>query len=683
MKIMKIKNILFTCLMALLMLSCNDYLDVDSPSSYSEEFVFSQKSEINRALNGVYASILVNDLYGNAYQKTFVLNSDVDMTTYTNNVATHDSYARFDSDDQGGDINKYWQASYNAIEYANRFILGVEKSELYNENDAEIMQLLGEAKCIRAMVYHDLVVLFGDVPFTFQSASQLGDGFVIPVMDREEIQQQLIEDLQGIAEKMSSSSSTTVERASKEFAWAMIARIALTAGGYSLQPDKSNPNSYGVMSRPTDYQQYYRIVKEYTDKVIQSNVHTLGNSYQDVFLKQSNFELINGGDAIFEIPFAKESTGNTGYVQGPTSSANEGMTLGKNTWGASSGNSRLSAFYRYSFDENDQRRDFVNGLWYYGNGANNLTQDSCLIRADYTVHNNKWSKLWANSGQFTNISTGGTGINFPYMRYTDVLLMNAEAINELEGPVATAQESLRKVRARSFEDQGLVATHVAAAAASKESFLKAVLDERKWEFAGENMRWRDLVRNNLYGQEVVFSFLRYLSTAMSNMGATSGFEDDIAAHDGSYYLEELPEQMYYHVLPQNATWRVDANQVYGYPYPNKIMDILYIYNPYKRSSMPPTAATAIDGKTWQTGNFYQWATADSEPTNQCKYSFYGYVRHTEQGNIVLVKDGIETPLNGNTVPTVNELPPVRYILPYPNAAIQRSAGVYKNYYGYN
>ena len=58
------------------------------------------------------------------------------------------------------------------------------------------------------------------------------------------------------------------------------------------------------------------------------------------------------------------------------------------------------------------------------------------------------------------------------------------------------------------------------------------------------------------------------------------------------------------------------------------------------------------------------------------------IRHTEQGMIVLVKDGTESPLDGNSVPEVNDLPPVRYILPYPNAAIQRSAGVYKNYYGY-
>lgn len=678
---MKLKNILVIGLTSLALASCNDFLDVESPSSYSEEFVFSQKTEINRALNGVYASILVNDLYGKAFQRTFILNSDVEMMISSTNVATHNSYARFDCDDQGSEINKYWQAAYKAIEDANRFIYNLENSPLYNEEDAEIMQMMGEAKCIRAMVYHDMVVMFGDIPFTFRPASQLGGDYVIPIMDRKEIQDNLINDLKAIAPKMSSSASVTVERASQEFAYALIARIALTAGGYSLHPDKNNPKSYGVMSRPENYQDYYRIAKEYTNLVISSGSHSLGTSYKDVFLKESNFELISKGDPIFEIPFAKESTGETGNIQGPTSTANEGQTLGKNVWGAADGNGRLNAFYRYSFDEKDKRRDFVNGLWYYGNSANNVSQDSCLIRSDYTVHNNKWSKLWANAGQFLNTSSGSTGINFPYMRYADVLLMNAEAINELEGPTKEAQESLRQVRSRAFDDQGAVNTYVTNAASSKEKFLQAVLDERKWEFAGENIRWRDLVRNNLYSQEVVYSFLRYLSVAMSNAGTYTGFEDDIAEHDGSNYLDELPEYMYYHVLPQSAEWRVDPSQVYGYPYPNTTLDILYIYNPYKSASQPATALTAIDGKTWESAEFYQWSS-DSEPTNQCKYSFYGYIRHTEQGTIVLVKDGTEVPLEGNSVPSVSALPPVRYILPYPNAAIQRSAGAYKNYYGY-
>lgn len=661
--------------------SCNDFLEVESPSSYSEDFVYSQKTEMNRALNGVYASILSGDLYGNAYQRTFVLNSDVDMQVSSNGSETHNSYARFDCDSQGGEIDKFWKAAYNAIEVANRFLYGMANSELYDENDDEIMQMIGEAKCLRAMVYHDLVVMFGDVPFTFTAAAQLGNDYVIPVAKREDIQNQLIEDLKAIASKMKSSSNTTVERASREYAWSLIARIALAAGGYSLHPEEGNSESYGVMKRLQDYQKYYRITKDYADSVITRSAHTLGNSYQDVFVKQSNFEITTNGDPIFEIPFAKESTGNTGYIQGPTSTSNLGLTLGKNVWGESSGNARLNAFYRFLFDEKDKRRDFINGLWYYGNTKGSATQDSCLIRADYTVHNNKWSKLWANAGQFTNMSAGSTGINYPYMRFTDVLLMHAEATNELEGPTGAAQESLRKVRARAFDDQGAVSAYIAKASASKEDFLKAVLDERKWEFAGENMRWRDLVRNNLYGQELVYSFLRYLAVAMNNAGAYTGFEDDIIEHDGSDYLDNLPFEVYYHVLPQNTEWNVEPSSVYGYPYPNKTLDILYVYNPYKNTSKPANAAAGIEGKAWQTAEFYQWQK-DGVVDNRCRFSFYGYIRYNNQNEIKLMKNNSEISL-GQSIPEASALPPVRYILPYPNAAIQRSAGAYKNYYGYD
>ena len=63
-------------------------------------------------------------------------------------------------------------------------------------------------------------------------------------------------------------------------------------------------------------------------------------------------------------------------------------------------------------------------------------------------------------GTVYHLSASNTGINFPYMRYTDVLLMNAEAVNELEGPTATAQESLRQVHARAFDDQSVVSAYI-------------------------------------------------------------------------------------------------------------------------------------------------------------------------------------------------------------------------------
>ena len=686
--------------MALLSLTaCNDFLDVDAPSSYTEEFVYGQKTEINRALNGVYAQAIVDDLYGNAYQSTFVLNSDVDMSISSNSAHAHNTYRRFDCDDQGGDINKYWVASYNLIEYANRFIRSLQNSPLYDTGDKEIMQWMGEAKCLRAMAYHDLVVMFGDVPFTFLPSSELGSNFVIPVADRQVIQDSLINDLKGIAPYMSSGNSVTVERCSKEFAQAMVARIALTAGGYSLRPEKDRPTSYGKMERPSNYIEYYKVAREYADSVITSGTHSLTLPYQDVFVKECNYALVNNDDVIFELPFSKEGNGNTGYAQGPSYASNEGKTVG--VWGECNGGVRLNAFYRFLFRDNDMRREFVNGLWYYSyfNNADGVLQDSVYIRNDYSVHCNKWSKLWTDETlALGNDKSGSTGINYPYMRYADVLLMYAEADNEINGmPSDKAIECLSKVHNRAFLNGD--ADFVSQASASKDAFQKAVLDERKWEFAGENSRWRDLVRTNTYAEELVYSFLRYYSVGMQNAGGSTGYEDAINEHDGLQYIDNLPERIYYHAykLDEPITtlgFRLWSAQLYGNvlsngvvlnTYPNQSLKSLRIYNAYKPMSQPAKSSITNFGfqaTAWNYADFYQWGDTDAgTPKDQCKYSFYGFIRSDDGGNIWLIENGAQKTFPAN-IPSAEELPVVRYILPYPNLAIQRSAGQYKNYYGY-
>ena len=686
--------------MALLSLTaCNDFLDVDAPSSYTEDFVFGQKTEINRALNGVYAQALVGDLYGNAYQGTFVLNSDVDISISSNSAHAHNTYRRFDCDDQGADIYKYWTASYNLIEYANRFIRSLQNSPLYDKGDKEIMQWMGEAKCLRAMAYHDLVVMFGDVPFSFDPASEHGSYFVIPVADRQVIQDSIINDLKGIAPYMSSGNSVTVERCSKEFAQAMIARIALTAGGYSLRPDKSNAKSYGKMERPSNYIEYYKVAREYADSVITAGTHSLSLPYSEVFVKECNYALVNNDDVIFELPFSKEGNGYTGYSQGPTYSSYEGKTVGP--WGECNGGTRLNAFYRFLFRDNDMRREFVNGLWYYSyfTNADGVLQDSVYIRNDYSVHCNKWSKLWTDETlALGNDKSNSTGINFPYMRYADVLLMYAEADNEINGaPSDKAIECLSKVHSRAFLNGD--ADFVSQASASKEAFQKAVLDERKWEFAGENSRWRDLVRTNTYAEELVYSFLRYYSVGMQNAGGTTGYEDAINEHDGLQYIDNLPERIYYHAyqLDEPITplgLRVCGPQLYGnvlnngvvmYKYPNQSLKSLRVYNAYKPTTMPVKSYITNFGfqaSAWNYADFYQWGDTDAgTPKDQCKYSFYGFIRSDDGGNIWLIRDGVQT-LFPTNIPSAEELPVVRYILPYPNLAIQRSAGQYKNYYGY-
>lgn len=659
---MKLKYLFFAALASLGFTACSDFLDVDSVSKYDSEGVFGEKTEINRALNGVYAKMMSGDFYGDAYFTKFVFNSDVEFTTNTSDVATNNSFRRFDGNSTASDVEKFWNAAYSGVEYANNFVYYLERSPLYSTEDAEIMQMMGEAKVIRAMFFHDLVTYFGDIPFTFEPASVV-ENYVMPIVSRDEVYKTLIEDLKSIAPymKFAANLSNGVERASKEFCWSMIARMAMHAGGYSLRPDTDNPANFGKMERPANYKELYKTALAYCDSVISSATHTLSLPYYRVFVNECNYVVNSNDDPIFEIPFAKETSGNVGYVHGPKSELYEGSTSGDNIWGEAKSSAALSAFYRFMFDPEDARRDYLNGLWGY------LYNGEPTISVSYTVYNNKWSKLWSTSGNPE--SAGNTGINFPYMRYTDVLLMYAEAANELnDGPTDAAKAALRQVRQRAFTNPEKIDSYIESMSGSKDDFLKAVLDERKFEFAGENMRWKDLVRNNLLAENTYYNFLRYLVCGENGAGQ-SAYQEMVEEYDGMpEYLDKLPSTVYY---------MIGANPQTPSVFPNTSLRIIDIYNPYD----DVVVSTVPDEYRALTVQYpYAWASDAGVVNAQCLYSFYGYIYCDQISGLVYLNTNGKYSTHA---PSANaSLPPVRYILPYPNAAIQRSAGAYKNYYGY-
>lgn len=659
---MKLKYLFFAALASLGFTACSDFLDVDSVSKYDSEGVFGEKTEINRALNGVYAKLMSGDFYGDAYFTKFVFNSDVEFTTNTSDVATNNSFRRFDGNSTASDVEKFWNAAYSGVEYANNFVYYLERSPLYSTEDAEIMQMMGEAKVIRAMFFHDLVTYFGDIPFTFEPASVV-ENYVMPIVSRDEVYKTLIEDLKSIAPymKFAANLSNGVERASKEFCWSMIARMAMHAGGYSLRPDTDNPANFGKMERPANYKDLYKTALAYCDSVISSATHTLSLPYYRVFVNECNYVVNSNDDPIFEIPFAKETSGNVGYVHGPKSELYEGSTSGDNIWGEAKSSAALSAFYRFMFDPEDARRDYLNGLWGY------LYNGEPTISVSYTVYNNKWSKLWSTSGNPE--SAGNTGINFPYMRYTDVLLMYAEAANELnDGPTDAAKAALRQVRQRAFTNPEKIDSYIESMSGSKDDFLKAVLDERKFEFAGENMRWKDLVRNNLLAENTYYNFLRYLVCGENGAGQ-SAYQEMVEEYDGMpEYLDKLPSTVYYMIGSNPQTPSV---------FPNTSLRIIDIYNPYD----DVVVSTVPDEYRALTVQYpYAWASDAGVVNAQCLYSFYGYIYCDQISGLVYLNTNGKYSTHA---PNANaSLPPVRYILPYPNAAIQRSAGAYKNYYGY-
>jgi len=720
---MKLNKIFISGLAMLsLTTACNDYLETDPATNAAvPDLVFGSEGETRTALYGVYAKICSDELFGNRLYNEFQLNSDVDFYANSNEAAAGNQPRRFDVRSDASNVERLWNNLYSGVETANEFIYNLGKSPIYKEETEEegvetdegmatkivpvvtnLTQMMGEAKVMRAMFYHELLSYFGDVPFTMQATFET-DNFVPEVKARKDISDALIADLKKAAEYMYSdkeAAANAPERISKEAAYAMIARLALQAGGYSLNHDANDASGY-KMTRPDNYKEYYQIAREYTKKIIDAGGHSLRNSYSQVFIDECNFIVNSGDDPIFEIPFAQTTNGNWGYAQGPTSDINTGdeTNYSNSDWGAANGGVRTTAFYRYSFDQKDLRRDYVCGMWYYSN------KGLPTLRFDYSMHNNKWSKLWGP--KFGKSTTSSTGINFAYIRYADVLLMFAEADNEINnGPTAEAQEALKTVRRRAFAgaDQADKVDTYVESAASKEDFLNLVLDERKWEFAGENMRWKDLVRNNLYAQKVFMTFMTYYSVA-ENQAGTSSYLDMVEAYDKLAYSNLWPSSVYWcRVENYNVGGILDKNSTY---FPNQSLPMIYVYNPYSaaaKSTKKPAAYFDADdnlymlkvltekditgsGATsndWQTTNI-EWTNNDGTIKNQVLYSLYGYIRVDQRNNIVVVDNGSANLFNINTgdaAANFNRLPAVRYMLPYPEEAIARSNGVYKNYYGY-
>ena len=699
--------------------SCNDYLEVDPATNVaSTELVFGSDGEIRTALYGVYAKVCSDNLFGGKLYNDFQLNSDVDFYANSNEAAAGNQPRRFDVRSDAGNVETLWNNLYSAVETANEFIFNLQNNGTYDEEteDAaseaadgtittvqvpkvtDVTQMMGEAKVMRAMFYHELLSYWGDIPFTLQSTYET-DNLNPAITPRQEVSDALIADLKHAAEYMYSDKDGKVaapERITKEAAYAMIARLALQAGGYSLNHDANDATGY-KMTRPSNYQEYYKIARDYAKKVIDAGGHSLNKSFRDVFVDECNFIVTTGDDAIFEIPFAKETNGSWGYAQGPTNGVDTGVDTdySNSAWGATSGGVRTTAFYGYSFDAKDLRRDYICGLWYYSN------QGLPTMRLDYAMHNNKWSKLWNTNG-LGKTTTGATGINFAYIRYTDVLLMFAEAENELNGPTADAQEALKVVRRRAFasEDQAEKVDAYVAAATSKADFLKLVLDERKWEFAGENMRWKDLVRNNMYAEKIFFTFLDYYAMTEA-MAGTSSYIDMVEEYDKVPYSDVFVQSMY-SILVKNYD---DPN------FPNRGVYMFYIANPYNGAMQNPTGtapakyfedngldeiydpvspkaitglSTASNSVAWTTTTL-AWSNDDGTPKNQIVYSLYGYIRINQAGNIVVVDNGAAQNFSinpNNAQANIDRLPAVRYLLPIPDEAIARSGNVYKNYYGY-
>ncbi|HOY51765.1 MAG TPA: RagB/SusD family nutrient uptake outer membrane protein [Prolixibacteraceae bacterium] len=481
-------------LLALLVLSsCQEFLDPESLSTFDSQYIFSNAEDARKAVNAMYVHFS-HDGFRSRLSNNMTGNTDIEHSSgWTSDGARYQIW-NLKAQPNNGDLGYVWDIGYKAIRDANIAIEGILGSTAYTSSDAELTRkmkhLLGEAYTMRAYWYSMLVFYFGDVPFSTE-APKPGVEFNLPKENRNVILSHVIEDMINAEENMmwADQLPNGIEQINREYTLGMIARLALQRGGYYLKPDLT-------MTRDGDSQQYYQIALQYARKLIQLKDRELPRDFRQVFVNQCKFISPVNSDILFEVPFAV-GEGDVGWNIGIRV---DGGSSAKHDYGSGSNYMAMPPTYLYSFDTLDIRREVTCGLY----TINTDNQKVLVSTGNMNISQGKWSRhlLPTPPGKSTD---KGTGINWPMMRYSDVLLMLAEAENELNGPTADARAALQRVRQRAFPESAWaikVDQYITNASASKEKFFEAIVDERAWEFGGEMIRKYELIRWGIYHQKV-------------------------------------------------------------------------------------------------------------------------------------------------------------------------------------
>lgn len=471
--------------------SCKKYLDKTPPSAFDEQYVFGSVPNATSAVIGAYEPLSGTQAYGSRLSLMYPYDTD-EMIGVTNTTAPDNSsrdLSRYNLQATNAQLAGPFQQLYIGVERANICIKNIPAMALYNNGttteQSQLRRLYGESLTLRAQYYLELIRNWGDVPAPFIPSIDQKDLFLAKT-DRDTIYDHLLSDLK-IAEELvpwrGEPGVAADERITKGAVKGLRARIALFRGGYSLRRTSRK------MERSNNYLDFYRIARDECYDIMQRrDKHTLNPSFQAVFkdgldsYRQDPF-----GEVIFEIAMGIGLTGNLGYYDGPR------FYVAGNAAQLGNSSIRVIPTYFYSFDSLDTRRDVTTAPYY------NNADKSKTVQTLVNMTSGKFRADWITPAPTT--TSQQLGINWPVLRFSDILLMFAEAENELNnGPTGAAISAYEEVRKRGFKGSE---DKIGSTPASKETFFKALVNERSFEFGGEGIRKYDLLRWNLLYQKIL------------------------------------------------------------------------------------------------------------------------------------------------------------------------------------
>lgn len=481
-------NVKLSVVMTLLSFTgCQKYLDLKPSARLDAAYVFSNVAGAKSALMGVYSQLLI---YQNGPIRFFPYTADDVMGNFNGALDNAmRSIHRYDLRASNTQLAPIFDGLYVGIDRANVCIREIPLMSIYtsgtDEQKAELKRILGEALTLRSLFYFDLIRNWGDVPASFLPSSEQTDLF-LEKTDRQVIYNRIIEDLKEASELLpwrNDAGVTVDERITKGAAKALRARVALFAGGYSLRKNK-------VMERASNWEDYYRISnEECKDLDARRDKHTLNPSFENVFKTLTSYKIEANGEVMFEIGFSVNNAGTLGYFDGPRYTY-PGMTT---QGGAAQVYVVPSTFY--AFAEADKRRDVTAAPY-----QTDFVTSVRTVRPLSTLPVGKFRVDWTIPA--LNSANLNTGINWPIIRFSDVLLMLAETENALSngsGPTAIAKRVFEEVRTRGY---GGNASAIGTTPTDAAGFQEAIEKERLLEFTAEGIRKYDLIRWNKLASKI-------------------------------------------------------------------------------------------------------------------------------------------------------------------------------------
>lgn len=444
---MKIR--ILSVLVALLAItfSCNEVLDRTPQGVYTLDNFFQTEEQGVQSVNAIYNQLRDWQVHVFSFiGMTDIVSDDSEKGSFPSDGFFLQEVEDFEHTASNVAPGSVWDGYYVGIFRANLAIANLP--EIPEMDEALRARLIGEARFLRGYFYFNLVRWFGDVPLILEPFPA---DFAIPRTGQDEVYAQIEADLLAAAAVLpqkSAYSSADLGRATKGAAEAVLAKVALTRGNYQEAAD-------------------------YALGVIADGQYSLAPSYTSIFSRPGE----NGPGSIFEVQAAALETGGAGSqyneVQGVRGTPNLG-------WGFNNPSNDLIA----AFEPGDPRREAT--IIYVGEV---LPDGSAIVQDNPNIVGERY-----NQKAFVVDHPGGNGNgpgNIRIFRYADLLLIAAEALNELNR-AGEALPLLEQVRARARGGNSRILPPVTTT--NQAELRAAILRERRVELALEQHRWFDLVR---------------------------------------------------------------------------------------------------------------------------------------------------------------------------------------------